>query len=201
MVYGCARRKSKIKVFEKPSMDLVEGVCFVSGGRVLKRMAGFLSVQTVDDLGLPRSCRGNFHDALKKGLILVTGPTGSGKSTTLAAMMDCAGCGVGMRKWMGSIEFVHRSQNCLGVTTPRRSGAPFLRQRVARRRCDEDPDILLVGEMRDLETVGSLTIAPLMPVTCFSGTLHTSAGASKAVDRVIGIFPANQQNQIRSSPG
>ena len=135
---------------------------------------------------------------LKKGLILVTGPTGSGKSTTLAAMMDYAN----LQRHdhiitvEDPIEFVHRSQNCLvqhrevGVHT--RSFAAALRGALR-----EDPDILLVGEMRDLETIELALTAAATGHLVF-GTLHTSS-AAKAVDRVIDVFPTHQQNQIRAT--
>ena len=153
-------------------------------------------VLTVDDLGLPSVLKK--FPLLKKGLILVTGPTGSGKSTTLAAMMDYAN----LQRHdhiitvEDPIEFVHRSQNCLvqhrevGVHT--RSFANALRGALR-----EDPDILLVGEMRDLETIELALTAAATGHLVF-GTLHTSS-ASKAVDRVIDVFPTNQQNQIRAT--
>jgi twitching motility protein PilT len=153
-------------------------------------------VLTVEDLGLPPVLKK--FPLLKKGLILVTGPTGSGKSTTLAAMVDFAN----LQRHdhiitvEDPIEFVHRSQNCLvqhrevGVHT--RSFANALRGALR-----EDPDILLVGEMRDLETIELALTAAATGHLVF-GTLHTSS-ASKAVDRVIDVFPTNQQNQIRAT--
>jgi twitching motility protein PilT len=154
------------------------------------------NVQTVEDLGLPPVLKK--FPMLKKGLILVTGPTGSGKSTTLAAMIDFANL---QRQdhiitVEDPIEFVHRSQNCLvqhrevGVHT--RSFANALRGALR-----EDPDVLLVGEMRDLETIELALTAAATGHLVF-GTLHTSS-ASKAVDRVIDVFPTNQQNQIRAT--
>jgi twitching motility protein PilT len=154
------------------------------------------TVLTVEDLGLPPVLKK--FAMLKKGLVLVTGPTGSGKSTTLAAMMDFAN----MQRHdhiitvEDPIEFVHRSQNCLvqhrevGVHT--RSFAAALRGALR-----EDPDILLVGEMRDLETIELALTAAATGHLVF-GTLHTSS-AAKAVDRVIDVFPTNQQNQIRAT--
>jgi twitching motility protein PilT len=154
------------------------------------------TVQTVEELGLPAVLKK--FPLLKKGLVLVTGPTGSGKSTTLAAMVDYANL---QRQdhiitVEDPIEFVHRSQNCLvqhrevGVHT--RSFANALRGALR-----EDPDILLVGEMRDLETIELALTAAATGHLVF-GTLHTSS-ASKAVDRVIDVFPTNQQNQIRAT--
>jgi twitching motility protein PilT len=129
---------------------------------------------------------------------VVTGPTGSGKSTTLAAMVDYANKN---RKdhiitVEDPIEFVHESKNCLvnhrevGVHT--RSFASALRGALR-----EDPDILLVGELRDLETIELALTAAATGHLVF-GTLHTSS-APKAVDRVIDVFPTNQQNQIRTT--
>ncbi|MEY2481190.1 MAG: twitching motility protein PilT [Verrucomicrobiota bacterium] len=153
-------------------------------------------VLTVDELGLPPVLKK--FPLLKKGLILVTGPTGSGKSTTLAAMMDYAN----LQRHdhiitvEDPIEFVHRSQNCLvqhrevGVHT--RSFAAALRGALR-----EDPDVLLVGEMRDHETIELALTAAATGHLVF-GTLHTSS-AAKAVDRVIDVFPTNQQNQIRAT--
>ena len=154
------------------------------------------TILTVDDLSLPPVLKK--FPLLKKGLILVTGPTGSGKSTTLAAMMDYAN----LQRHdhiitvEDPIEFVHRSQNCLvqhrevGVHT--RSFASALRGALR-----EDPDILLVGEMRDLETIELALTAAATGHLVF-GTLHTSS-AAKAVDRVIDVFPTDQQNQIRAT--
>src|SRR5712672_3333757 len=135
---------------------------------------------------------------LHRGLVVVTGPTGSGKSTTLAAMVDYAN--KNRRDHIitveDPIEFVHESKNCLvnhretGVHT--KSFAAALRGALR-----EDPDVVLVGEMRDLETIELALTAAATGHLVF-GTLHTSS-AAKAVDRIIDVFPANQQNQIRAS--
>ncbi|MGB9601749.1 MAG: type IV pilus twitching motility protein PilT [Verrucomicrobiia bacterium] len=135
---------------------------------------------------------------LHKGLVLVTGPTGSGKSTTLAAMVDYANKN---RKdhiitIEDPIEFVHESKNCLvnhrevGVHT--KSFAAALRGALR-----EDPDIILVGEMRDLETI-ELAITAASTGHLVFGTLHTES-AAKTVDRIIDVFPADQQNKIRAT--
>jgi len=154
------------------------------------------NISTVEDLGLPPVLKK--FPMLKKGLVLVTGPTGSGKSTTLAAMMDYANLHRHdhIITVEDPIEFVHRSQNCLvqhrevGVHT--RSFAAALRGALR-----EDPDVLLVGELRDLETIELALTAAATGHLVF-GTLHTSS-ASKAVDRIIDVFPTNQQNQIRAT--
>src|SRR5580765_518749 len=154
------------------------------------------TVLTVEQLDLPPVLKK--FPMLKKGLILVTGPTGSGKSTTLAAMIDYAN----LKRQdhiitvEDPIEFVHRSQNCLvqhrevGIHT--RSFANALRGALR-----EDPDVILVGEMRDLETIELALTAAATGHLVF-GTLHTPS-AAKTIDRVIDVFPAAQQNQIRNT--
>jgi twitching motility protein PilT len=135
---------------------------------------------------------------LRQGLVLVTGPTGSGKSTTLAAMVDYANRN---RKdhiitLEDPIEFVHESKSCLvnhrevGVHT--KSFSAGLRGALR-----EDPDLILVGEMRDLETI-ELAITAAATGHLVFGTLHTQS-ASKTVDRIIDVFPADQQNKIRQT--
>jgi len=135
---------------------------------------------------------------LHRGLVLVTGPTGSGKSTTLAAMVDYSNKN---RKdhvitIEDPIEFVHESKNCLvnhrevGLHT--KSFASALRGALR-----EDPDIVLVGEMRDLETI-ELALTAASTGHLVFGTLHTQS-AAKTVDRVIDVFPADQQNKIRAT--
>jgi len=135
---------------------------------------------------------------LHKGLIVVTGPTGSGKSTTLAAMIDY--CNKNRKDHVitmeDPIEFVHESKNCLvhhrevGVHT--KSFATGLRGALR-----EDPDIILIGEMRDLETIELAILAAATGHLVF-GTLHTPS-AAKTVDRIIDVFPAEQQNKIRAT--
>jgi twitching motility protein PilT len=154
------------------------------------------NIQTVDDLQLPAVLKR--FPMLKKGLVLVTGPTGSGKSTTLAAMIDFANLHRHdhIITVEDPIEFVHRSQSCLvqhrevGIHT--RSFAAALRGALR-----EDPDLILVGEMRDHETIELALTAAATGHLVF-GTLHTSS-ASKAVDRIIDVFPTHQQNQIRTT--
>jgi twitching motility protein PilT len=133
----------------------------------------------------------------EKGLILVTGPTGSGKSTTLAAMIDYLN-----NSFEGHIltvedpiEFVHQSKKCL---INQRELGPHTHSfaNALRAALREDPDVILVGEMRDLETIQlALTAAETGHIVF--GTLHTSS-APKTVDRVIDVFPPSQQAQIRA---
>src|SRR2546426_8217277 len=153
-------------------------------------------VITADDLGLPPILKKSAM--LHKGLVLATGPTGSGKSTTLAAILDHANK---HRKdhiitIEDPIEFVHVSQGCLvnhrevGVHT--KGFAAALRGALR-----EDPDIILVGEMRDLETI-RLAIEAAETGHLVFATLHTT-NAAKTVDRIIEVFPHEEQGQIRSA--
>ncbi|MDI6742400.1 MAG: type IV pilus twitching motility protein PilT [Smithella sp.] len=153
-------------------------------------------IQTCQQLGLPNVIAK--LAALPRGLVLVTGPTGSGKSTTLAAIIDEANR---IRRdhiitIEDPIEFVHKSQNCIinhrevGVHTKSFSSA-------LRGALREDPDIILVGEMRDLETI-SLAIEAASTGHLVFSTVHTTS-APKTVDRIIEVFPATEQLQIRST--
>jgi twitching motility protein PilT len=153
-------------------------------------------ILTCEQLGLPAVVRK--LASLPRGLVLVTGPTGSGKSTTLAAIIDEANRN---RKdhiltVEDPIEFVHKSKEAVvnhrevGLHT--RSFAAALKGALR-----EDPDIILVGEMRDLETI-ALAIEASATGHLVFGTLHTTS-ASKTVDRVIEVFPVNQQAQIRNT--
>ncbi len=135
---------------------------------------------------------------LPKGLVLVTGPTGSGKSTTLAAIVDEVN---NIRKdhiitIEDPIEFVHKSKQCVvnhrEVGTHTKSFTAALRGALR-----EDPDVILVGELRDLETI-SLAMEASMTGHLVFGTLHT-LNAMKTVDRIVEIFPASQQAQVRST--
>jgi len=154
------------------------------------------AIMTADQLGLPEVV--SKLATLPRGLVLVTGPTGSGKSTTLAAVVDVANRA---RKdhiitVEDPIEFVHQSQGCIvnhrevGIHTDSFSTA-------LRGALREDPDIILVGEMRDLETISLAVEAASTGHLVFS-TLHTSS-AYKTVDRVIEVFPSSEQPLIRST--
>ena len=150
---------------------------------------------TMDELKLPDSVR-NLARA-NNGLILVTGKTGSGKSTTLAAMIDDIN-----KRDKGHIltiedpiEFVHQRRNCLisqreiGVHAQSFSQALHSALR-------EDPDVVLVGELRDLETISIAVTAAEMGILVM-GTLHTN-GAAQTVDRIINVFPADKQSHVRT---
>jgi len=162
-------------------------------GAVLRRIPTI--IPSLESLNLPPI----FLELCKKerGLVLVTGPTGSGKSTTLAAMVDHIN-----NTWDAHIltvedpiEFVHQSKRCLvnqrevGPHTDSFSAALKSALR-------EDPDVILVGEMRDLETI-SLALTAAETGHLVFGTLHTSS-AAKTIDRIIDVFPSGQQGQIRT---
>ena len=133
----------------------------------------------------------------ERGLVLVTGPTGSGKSTTLAAMVDVIN-----QTWDAHIltvedpiEFVHPPKRCL---VNQREVGPHTGSftNALRSALREDPDVILIGEMRDLETI-SLALTAAETGHLVFGTLHTSS-APKTIDRIIDVFPAGQQAQIRT---
>jgi twitching motility protein PilT len=172
------------------------GNCFKQRGCVslVIRQIPF-NIRTFEELGLPPAVARMAERP--RGLVLVTGPTGSGKSTTLAAMIDKIN-----RERKGHIitvedpiEFIHRHQSCIvnqrEVGTDTKSFATALKYALR-----EDPDTILVGEMRDLETIQSaLTIAETGHL-CFA-TLHTNS-AAEAMNRIIDVFPSHQQEQVRA---
>lgn len=152
-------------------------------------------IQTIQELGVPPQVLK--FASLSRGLVLVTGSTGSGKSTTLAALIDHINQA---RKdhiltIEDPIEFVHPNKGCLvnqrEVGTHTESFATALRGALR-----EDPDVILVGEMRDLETI-ELALTAAETGHLVFGTLHTSS-AAKTVDRIIDAFPSNQQAQIKT---
>jgi twitching motility protein PilT len=172
------------------------GNCFKQRGCVsmVIRQIPF-SIKTFQDLGLP----GVIAKMAEKprGLVLVTGPTGSGKSTTLAAMIDKIN-----RERKGHIitvedpiEFIHRHQQCIvnqrEVGTDTKSFQSALKYALR-----EDPDVILIGEMRDLDTIAAaLTIAETGHLAF--ATLHTNS-AAEAINRIIDVFPSHQQSQVRA---
>ncbi|HLE88282.1 MAG TPA: type IV pilus twitching motility protein PilT [Candidatus Brocadiaceae bacterium] len=152
-------------------------------------------IPTLEQLNMPKIA----GDLTKKerGLVLVTGPTGCGKSTTLAAMIDLINreekCHILTIE--DPIEFIHQSKNCL---VNQRELGPHTHSfaNALRSALREDPDVILVGEMRDLETI-SLALTAAETGHLVFGTLHTSS-APKTVDRVIDVFPPEQQEQVRT---
>ncbi|MEO7821977.1 MAG: PilT/PilU family type 4a pilus ATPase, partial [Gemmatimonadaceae bacterium] len=153
------------------------------------------TIKTFEQLGLPGSIAKMAEKP--RGLVLVTGPTGSGKSTTLAAMIDKIN-----RERKGHIitvedpiEFIHKHQGCIvnqrEIGSDTKSFANALKYALR-----EDPDTILVGEMRDLETIqAALTIAETGHLAF--ATLHTNS-AAEAINRIIDVFPSHQQSQVRA---
>ncbi|RXT14691.1 type IV pilus twitching motility protein PilT [Ammoniphilus sp. CFH 90114] len=152
------------------------------------------SIPTLEDLCMPEVLKG--IAAKPQGLVLVTGPTGSGKSTTLASVLDFIN--QNMRKHIitleDPIEYLHRHKNCLidqrEIGTDTQSFANGLRAALR-----QDPDVILVGEMRDLETI-STAITAAETGHLVLATLHTT-DAPSTIDRIIDVFPAAQQPQVR----
>ncbi|HET7705284.1 MAG TPA: type IV pilus twitching motility protein PilT [Thermoanaerobaculia bacterium] len=155
-------------------------------------------IMTVAQLGLPAAVRK--IAAIESGLVLVTGPTGSGKSTTLAAIIDLINETQALHiiTIEDPIEFVHPNKKCLihqrEIGTHATSFAEALK--AAGR---EDPDLILVGEMRDVETI-SMALSAAEKGTLVFGTLHTN-NAAKTMERIISVFPAGEQEGIRSVLG
>jgi twitching motility protein PilT len=152
-------------------------------------------IKTFDDLGLPPVIAKMAEKP--RGLVLVTGPTGSGKSTTLAAMLDKIN-----RERRGHIitvedpiEFMHKHQGC--IVNQREVGSDTKSfQSALKYALREDPDVILIGEMRDLETIqAALTIAETGHLAF--ATLHTNS-AAEAINRIIDVFPSHQQSQVRA---
>jgi twitching motility protein PilT len=172
------------------------GNCFKQRGCVslVIRQIPF-SIKTFDELGLPPVLRKLAERP--RGLVLVTGPTGSGKSTSLAAMIDKIN-----QERKGHIitiedpiEFIHRHQGCIvnqrEVGTDTKSFSNALKYALR-----QDPDIVLIGEMRDLETIqAALTIAETGHLAF--ATLHTNS-AAETINRIIDVFPSHQQSQVRA---
>jgi len=151
-------------------------------------------ILSFDDLKLPEALKKLCH--LTEGLVVVTGPTGSGKSTTLAAMIDYINTNLGRHiiTIEDPIEFVHQNKKSVivhrEVGEHTRTFADALKGAMR-----HDPDILLLGEMRELETIKLALSCASMGMLVF-GTLHTN-NAPKTVDRIINAFPADEQNQVR----
>ena len=191
---------------EKHDLDFAYGLEGVARFRanffVQERGAGAVlrmipeKIVPLEELKLPKSIESLVH--LRKGLVVVTGPTGSGKSTTLAAIIDMINRTYSKHilTLEDPVEFVH--QNKKSVLSHREVGAqtqgfgPGLRAAIR-----QDADVVLVGEMRDYETISLALTAAEMGMLVF-GTLHTNS-APKTIDRIIDTFPADEQSQIRLS--
>jgi len=151
-------------------------------------------IKTLEELGLPQSLAE--FTKRSKGLVLITGPTGSGKSTTISSLIDIINESQKLHiiTIEDPIEFIHKHKNCIidqrevGLHTT--SFAYALRSALR-----EDPDVILVGEMRDLETISLAVTAAETSHLVFS-TLHTNS-AAETVERIIDVFPVHQQRQIR----
>ena len=182
--------------FGVQNLSRFRGNCYKQRGCVALAIRQIpYEIHSLDKLGLP-SVANKFAEK-PRGLVLVTGPTGSGKSTTLAAMLDKIN-----RERKGHIitiedpiEFIHRHQNCVvnqrEVGTDTHSFAAGLKYALR-----QDPDVILIGEMRDLETISAaLTIAETGHLVL--ATLHTNS-AAESINRVIDAFPGHQQPQIRA---
>jgi len=153
-------------------------------------------ILTLDELGMPPVIRTMCN--VKRGLILVTGPTGSGKSTTLAAMIDEINSNreANILTIEDPIEFVHPVKKCkITQREVHRDTHSF--KAALRSSMRQDPDIILVGEMRDYETISLAIAAAEMGILVF-GTLHTNS-AAKTIDRIINVFPSDERDKARGA--
>ena len=153
-------------------------------------------IPNLDDLGLPASIK-TFTTA-KRGLVLVTGPTGSGKSTTLAALIDSINSNRGdhIITIEDPVEYIHKSKK--SYVTQREvgpAGDTLSFKNALKYALRQDPDVILVGELRDFETIG-IAITSAETGHLVFGTLHTSS-AAQTIDRIVDVFPPEQQPQIR----
>jgi len=204
MIYSILNEKQKVEFEKKGELDLSYELEDVSRFRVnifrhrLGEAAAFRlipeNIKKLSELKLP-SILSDFTEK-DRGLVLVTGPTGSGKSTTLAALIDM----INIKRYdhiitiEDPIEFIHSHKNCLisqrEIGSHTGSFASALRNALR-----EDPDVVLLGEMRDLETISMALTAAETGHLVFS-TLHTIS-AAETIERIIDAFPPHQQNQIR----
>lgn len=154
----------------------------------------YLDMPTLDSLGYPETLKDICN--LKRGLVLVTGPTGSGKSTTLAALINEINSNRESHiiTIEDPIEFLHKHNK--SIVNQREIGKDTLSyERALKAALREDPDVILIGEMRDLETISTAITAAETGHLVFS-TLHT-IGAAKTIDRIVDVFPPHQQEQIK----
>jgi twitching motility protein PilT len=205
LCYSILTDAQKLRFEEDQELDLSFGVknlarfranIFMQRGAVAGafRLVPF-KVVPLEDLGLPPVVRGLCDRP--RGLVLVTGPTGSGKSTTLASMIDLIN--QARRHHIitveDPIEFLHPHKNCL--VNQREVGADTQSfKRALKYILRQDPDVVLVGEMRDLETIEAALTLSETGHLCFA-TLHTN-GAIQSISRIIDVFPSHQQPQVRA---
>ncbi len=204
LAYSILNERQRQKFEENSELDLSFGIeqlsrfrcnVFMQRGNVAMALRQIPhKVTSFEELGLPDVVQ-KFAD-LPRGLVLVTGPTGSGKSTTLAALIDK----INTERHMhiitveDPIEYLHRHKNCLinqrEVHSDTKSFAASLKYALR-----QDPDVVLIGEMRDLETMeAALTISETGHLAF--ATLHTNS-AAEAINRIVDVFPTNQQEQVR----
>jgi len=205
LCYSILTDEQKARLEEDQELDLsfgVKGLARFRGNVFLQKgaTAGVFrtipfKIRSFEDLGLPKIVEELCNKP--RGLVLVTGPTGSGKSTTLAAMIDKINTErhehiVTMED---PIEFIHQHKNC--VVNQREIGSDTKSfKRALKSVLRQDPDVVLVGEMRDLETIEAALTTAETGHLCF-GTLHTNS-AVQTINRVIDVFPPHQQSQIRA---
>jgi len=204
--YSMLNEKQKLKFEQNSELDLSFGIeqmsrfrcnLFMQRGNIAVALRQIpYKIRTFEELGLPKVV--NDFAKLPRGLVLVTGPTGSGKSTTLASIIDKINKErpVHIITVEDPIEYLHRHQIALvnqrEVYSDTNSFASALKYALR-----EDPDVVLVGEMRDLETIeAALSIAETGHLTF--ATLHTNS-AVESINRIVDSFPTNQQEQIRVS--
>jgi twitching motility protein PilT len=205
LCYSILTDEQKARLEEDQELDLSFGVkglsrfrgnVFLQKGNVAGVFRGIpFKIRSFDELGLPKIIEELCNKP--RGLVLITGPTGSGKSTTLAAMIDKINNErhehiVTMED---PIEFIHQHKNC--VVNQREIGSDTKSfKRALKSVLRQDPDVVLVGEMRDLETIEAALTTAETGHLCF-GTLHTNS-AVQTINRVIDVFPPHQQSQIRA---
>jgi twitching motility protein PilT len=208
MIYGILTQSQREQFEEEHEIDTSHSIAGVGRFRVnvcLQRGTVAVALRPIPhdipefaSLGIPESVAG--FASLRRGLVLVTGPTGSGKSTTLASLVDIINRNRPLHivTVEDPIEFLHSHKR--SVISQREVGADTLSFAEALRRAlRQDPDVILVGEMRDLETIATALTASETGHLVF-GTLHTQ-DAPSTVDRIIDVFPPNQQDQIRIQLG
>ena len=204
-IYEIMPRKALDRLETRDGTDFAYTLANIARFRVnvLRQLNGMGAVfraipskaQTLDQLNMPDAVRNLAK--VSHGLILVTGKTGSGKSTTLAAMIDDINARLKghILTIEDPIEFVHPRRNCL--ISQREIGAhatSFASALLSALR--EDPDVILVGELRDLETISTAITAAEMGIVVMA-TLHTN-GAAATIDRIVNAFPADKQNHVRT---